>query len=581
MKLLTQSSRVSKESRKISEKFASGIIIFFLVAFNFLPVTIDASLQAANKKEKTFRVDFRDKDIDEFIKSMSAIIGKNIILDDKVKGKITVISPRRIPVSRAYAYLTSVLAIRGMGIVEENDKLLKIVPIAEAVARSQKIVLGREAVGEDQLQENEIITHIVPIIGGKPSRLSGILKRLTNATTNLVDYDEASMLVITGGSYEVNRLVKIIAEIDVEFDKDDTTEPETQNDSFGYIHIYRLEYMQADKIEAMLRKMNLPDVDQKQQQNKNANVKTPTKKIEVVAHQESNTIIFIGDEEEFQGVKQLIKRIDIPRDQVLLEVLIVEVSADDNNSFGVDWRVETPHTQFNTGLTAEGGIVDTNGDITGVNTLLGFSLGVLEAGADSVAGLINLNVNKENFAILSAPQILTLDNQEAEINVGQDVPVVTGQRTSTEGTISSVSVEYRPTGVKLKFTPHVNKLGMVQVDLFGEVKEIAGTSDVYSNPEFTKRDFKTSVRVNHAQTIVIGGLVSNNRNKSVRKIPIFGDIPVLGFLFKRTSTTIQKKNLLVFITPHVLTNADLATSVTEQLKKQQIKEYKKNKQDVD
>ncbi len=555
--------------------------------------------------EKTFRVDFRDQDIQDFIKAMSGIIGKNIIIDERVKGKITVISPDKIPVSMAYSYMSTVLALKGFGIIDVGVAL-KIVPLKDGVAISPLIFLGREPLDPDVVARNEVITQIVPLYNGKPSRLAGILKRITNATTDIIDYDEMGTLIFTGGAQEIDRLVKIAIELDPSFALDYPAEG-----SFGNVHIYRLENMQADKIEATLRKISLPEPgpesggspeagtaasnvppavrNRPPQVINQANLRNPNQKIDIVAHKESNSLIFIGTEDEFSTIKQLIKRLDLPRDQVLLEVLIVEVAADDTNSFGIDWRFVGPGSgvntvgQFNSNILAESGLItqDNAGsfggnDILGINTLVGFSLGFMSSTADSLYGIIQANISNDNFMILSAPQILTLDNQEAEINVGEDIPIITGNRKSGGGTaaVDTFSYEYKSVGVQVKFTPQINKNGMVTLDLYQEITAVSGaTEDVTRNPRFTKRDIKTAVRVNDGQTIVIGGLVSSDKSKTLRKIPLLGDIPLAGYLFKRTSTIVTKTNLLVFITPHILSSKDFADKLTNEAYDAQITDF--------
>jgi len=275
-------------------------------------------------------------------------------------------------------------------------------------------------------------------------------------------------------------------------------------------------------------------------------------------------VIITATPNEFREILKIIKILDAPRKQVLLEVVIVEVSADATNSFGIDWRFggkgNIPAIQSNTGLAVDSGAVridsDTGkADLTGVNTLMGFSIGFLSRTSSNLFGLFNANMGKNNFNIISSPQVMTLDNEEAEINVGADIPVITGQRTaggSGDNQVTINSFEYRPIGIKLKFTPHINKNDIISLELFQEIKEISGaTGDSLSNPSFTKRDVKTSVTVENEHTIVIAGLVSSNKNATERKIPILGDIPILGYLFKRTGTQVKKTNLLIFITPHI------------------------------
>jgi general secretion pathway protein D len=523
---------------------------------------------------------------------MSAIIGKNIVMDDRVKGKITIISPEYIPPKQAYSYLTTVLALKGFGVLDTGT-FLKIVPIKDAIAESPIILLGRDPVDQEFIDKNGIITHLVPTYTTKPSRLSGILKRITDTNTDLVDFDESNMLIITGNAPEVSRLVRIITEIDPEGNKQ-----KSSAESFGNIHIYPLHNMAADKLEATLRKISMPEslqnMDQKQGQGipmqRQGVPGAMANKIDVVGHKETNSLIYVGTEDDFRTIKKLIENLDQPRDQVLLELLIIEVAADKTNDFGIDWKFGggSASGQLNTGVLQSSGLVTkgTNGSInspsasqlTGINTLMGFSLGFIDSSIGNVMGLVTANMSKSNFVILSAPQILTLDNQEAEINVGEDVPVVTGQRTSGAdiNTVNINNYEYKPVGVKVKFTPQISNSEMVTLDLYQEIKSISGyTADATKNPTFTKRDIKTAIRVADGQTIVIGGLISNNKTQTITKIPILGDIPILGFLFKRQSTAIKRTNLLVFITPHILTNRDLANRVTEEAKRNQVNETKR------
>ncbi len=254
-------------------------------------------------------------------------------------------------------------------------------------------------------------------------------------------------------------------------------------------------------------------------------------------------------------------------------MLIVELTSHDLNDFGIDWRVnQTANAQFNSGLATQGGILDSRGRPTQVNTLSGFSLGFLKPGSPQIVGILNANQAKENFNVLSAPQILTMDNQEAEINVGQDVPVRTQSRNAGLGGSNSVTVdqyEYRPTGIKLKFTPHINKNDRINLELYQEVKNIAGLPTQGGNPTFNKRDIKTTITVENMQTIVIGGLISNDKQKKITKIPYFGDIPIIGAFFRRTTDQLVKTNLMVFLTPHILDSRVKSDRITSEKRMQQ------------
>ncbi|MDH4200941.1 MAG: type II secretion system protein GspD, partial [Spirochaetia bacterium] len=370
-------------------------------------------------EEKGFRPNFRNTDIEDFIKSMSAIIGKNILLDDRIKGKITIISPAYIPPKLAYPYLSAVLAMKGFGIVD-NGYLLKIVPIKDAIAESQTVLLGRDPVDVDVIEKNAVITHMVPTYSSKPSRLAGILKRITDPNTDLVDFDETNMLIITGNAPEVSRLVKILAELDPE-----SNSRSASPESFGNIHIYPLQNMAADKLEATLRKISMPpEAATEAPKPGMPNIPIPNmpqqrvggmpSKIDIVAHKETNSMIFVGSDSEFGVVKKLIESLDQPRNQVLLELLIVEVESDKTNDFGIDWKVNGSEFggQLNTGVLGGSGLYDAKSQTlsnpaSAINTLSGFSLGFLipKNGATSpnISSLVTANMGKSNFVILSAP----------------------------------------------------------------------------------------------------------------------------------------------------------------------------------
>lgn len=556
----------------------------------------DEKKSAKKDKDKeggSFRPDFRDQEIQDILKIFSKIIGKNIIADEKVKGKITVISPYKIPRSLAYPYLYSMLAIKGFGIVEENENLIRVVAIKDALAGSPLIYLGREEVKDTAIKSDLPVTQILPVYGGKPSRLSAILKRLTSANTDLVDYDDINMLIITGSLFEVNRLIRIANLIDYQGpppECDEAKDPDCGKVRVeGSVHVYRLENMQAENVEATLKKVQLPVEPVAPPTAAPGSAPAPAvtqantqkKPIDVIAHKETNSIIFVGTNDEFELVRSLIKRIDLQRQQVLLEVLIVEVGLDNTNEFGIDWLAgKQGGAQFNsTQIATRSGYIQTDGSInTGrPSTLPGLTLTFVNDSITSILGILNAHIGRSNFLVVSAPQVLTLDNQEAEINVGEDRPVQVNAISTAVGAISqSRSFEYRPVGVKLKFTPQVNKNRMVMLNLFQEVKSITSTDSNSGNPIIGKKDIKTFVRVQDGQTIVIGGLVSNDRRTDMKKVPILGDLPLLGYLFRRQGTTNKRTNLMVFITPHIVTNRAIADKVTEDQRQNQIKEYKRS-----
>tara|TARA_B100001939_G_scaffold347331_1_gene368624 strand:- start:18111 stop:19925 length:1815 start_codon:yes stop_codon:yes gene_type:complete len=511
-------------------------------------------------------------EIKDFLENMARVTRKNILVDDSVKGKINIIYYKPIPISRAMDFLRSVLEVRGYAIVEEGN-IIKVIPAEKA----QSVSPATD--GEIEDTATETLSKVFKV----PPRVNlqeyaQLLKSLAGKGAQVETYRSGNAVIVTGYAPVIKRLMDITKSIMPDgLDKDGSQGNEG-------VHIYQVKNLQAESLAQVLVRLDNPAAGQeKGEDGKPAAVTTG--KIKAVAHKESNSVIVTANSQEWEEIKNIIDQLDQPRQQILLEVLIVEVRGSNTNDFGIDWRyqgVNSAHTQFNSGYAVEGNLVDPEtGRITGNNTLSGFSLGFLERGGE-LLGIFNANIDNQNFNVLSAPQVLTLDNQEAEINVGQDVPVRTQERTSGGGTSEATvnSFEYRPAGIKLKFTPHINKEGNISLDVFAEVTNIEGGVSSISNPTFNKRNVKTYITVDNQQTIVIGGLVSNERLQAIKKIPLLGDIPLLGFLFRRTTMTTQRTNLMVFITPHILDDREAADRITNYKRETQINESRKRVEDL-
>lgn len=530
-----------------------------------------------------FCVSYRDIEIADFLKLMSQIARKNVLVDETIKGKITILSHSPIPVTRALDFMKQVLELRGLTVVEEPN-LVKIVPME--VGSSTSLPDATRPGDQDTTLTSQMLKVPASV---NINDLATLLKSLGGKNTVVVPYKAANTIIITGYAPNVRRVLALANELMPKIDQV-TGRVNVDTDT---VHIYRVKNMPAESLAQTLQRLDNPVAQapatppatvQPGQPPAPAPVpeapsNRPAGKIRAVSHKESNSLIVTASQAEWREIEQIIQELDMFRQQILLEVLIAEVTSSNLNDFGIDWRYQSNtagHGQFNSGYAAEGGLVDPDtGKITGNNTLSGFSLGFLKKGGE-LLGIFNANINNRNFNVLSAPQVLTLDNQEAEINVGQDVPVRTQERTSGGGSAEATvnSFEYRPSGIKLKFTPHVNPDGMISLDLFSEVTNIEGATSSQGNPTFNKRNVKTYITVGNKQTIVIGGLVGSEKQEGVQKIPLLGDIPVLGFLFRRTTISDKRTNLMVFITPHILAEKPEADRVTGFKREEQNRAYR-------
>ena len=502
-----------------------------------------------------FLPNFRDVEIADFLKTMAQVTRRNILVDDSIKGKITIVAYKPIPVSEAAAFMKRVLEVRGFAVIEEGG-LVKISKTVEAVSQSET----KSALTD---KDADMVTSVYRVPSyASVNEILTFFQKIGGKDVTVEPFRSSNTIVISGYAPRVRRMIELAGEVLP------NKRPSQSGDGSEGVHIYQVMNLQAESLASVLVKLDAPSHEADKDKPQAAT------KIRAVAHKESNAVIITAGNEEWPGIRRIIEMLDRERKQLLLEVLIAEVSGKDTKDFGIDWRATSStagHTQYNTGLAIEGQMVDTNGKITGNNTLSGFSIGFLKKGGD-ILGIFNANVSNQNFNVLSAPQILTLDNQEAEINVGQDVPVKTQERTSGGGTAEATvnSFEYRPSGIKLKFTPNINSNGNIVLELFSEVTNIEGGSSSTVNPTFNKRNIKTFINVDNGQTVVIGGLVSTERLQAVKKIPLLGDIPLLGFIFRRTTFETKRTNLMVFLTPVVLNDRETADSISRTKRSQQI-----------
>lgn len=558
--------------------FLRFIPLSFLAFFIFPLHTQEKSLNPdrisfAPCKKNCFTVNFKDVELHDWLKTMSGLIRRNILVDDSVKGKITVISSQKVSQKRAFSFMKQVLEIKGYSVIEEPD-LIKVVPLAKA--RYASLPSGKDP----NIFSSGVISRLLSMPDEiELKEISAVIKSVAGAEVNITNYAPTNSIVLTGFSRNVLRAIRISNGLIRKIQKSDN-----QVKSSNSVHIYYVRHMKAESLAGVLKKLDTPYTTQSSPGQK---AKTKTK-IQAVAHKESNSIVVTANPSLWSEIKKIVTKLDTKRSQILLEVLIAEVQSGKNNDFGIDWRLigqnNIPTAQFNEGVALESGIVDPQGNLESNplarNRAQGFSLGFLNPinGVGSILGILKATVGRNNFKVLSSPQILSLDNQEAEINVGQDVPIQTLSRSSgTTDTITN-SFEYRPTGIKIKMTPHVNPSGQISLEFFGEITNIQGqaTAAVGGNPIFSKRNVKTYVTVLNQQTIVIGGLIQSQKDKRVRKIPFLGDIPLLGYLFRRTIDNISRTNLMIFITPHILDSREKADQITG--KKQRAQRRAQEKQ---
>jgi general secretion pathway protein D len=379
-------------------------------------------------------------------------------------------------------------------------------------------------------------------------------------TLILVADKRTNSVMVTGDELERQRLKTLIKSIDT---------PLAQS---GNVQVIYLEYAQSTELAAVLTKV----VQNMERMNGQSSAKVANKSTATIeADEGTNSLIITGEADVMQSLLSVVKRLDIRRAQVLVEAIIVELNDTDGRDLGVDWLFLNDSGGYgsstNSGL---GGAIaaaafetDSNGDPVdsraGIASVLGatpgqvFGIGRLD---DDFSFNVAINALQENSEanILSTPSLLTLDNEEASIVVGQSIPFVTGSYSSTGNSSSNPdnpfqTVERENVGITLKVTPQINEGDSVILAISQEVSNVLGGSSVLnSNLITSERKIDTKILADNGQTIVLGGLIEDQVTESVKKVPVLGSIPFLGALFRSTSTQNGKKHLLVFLRPTIV-----------------------------
>lgn len=286
----------------------------------------------------------------------------------------------------------------------------------------------------------------------------------------------------------------------------------------------------------------------------------------VKADETQNALVMIANPETLQEMEKIVRQLDVPRAQVLLEAVIVEVSGGINDALGVQWGIDGTHTvrdSASSTLSSITGKIWNNANIT---------LGSIALRADNFGVLVGALSSRSNNNILSTPSMLTLDNEEAELIIGKNIPITTGSyQTSSSGSSNNpfTTTERKDVGLKLKITPHINEGNSLRLMLEQEVSslDVSTSKDILGENSgdllFNTRSLKTAVLVDDGQTIVIGGLIEDVRSKSRKKVPLLGDIPIVGNLFRYHQTGDEKKNLMLFIRPTIMRNSETLVKATQ------------------
>nr|WP_261152548.1 type II secretion system secretin GspD [Serratia quinivorans] len=588
---------------KITAPLISKILGLMAVLIVVLGMTTPAQAEG-------FSANFKGTDIHEFISTASKALGKTIIIDDAVKGKVTVRSYELLDAGQYYQFFLNVLDVYGYAVISMPNNVLKVIPAKEG-KRAALSSLKTPAEGD------ELIMRIVPLNNIAAKEVAPLMRQFNDSIGigNVVFLESGNALLITGRADVVNSLVELAHEMDrtdqatvatvalqhasaadvasivttlfrdesrtrkgaqpgmkvVADERTNTVliagEPTIQarvkgiiqqldqeKASQGNTKVIRLKYAKAQSLLEVLSGVSANLQDDKKSAGNGASVSV-MKNMVIKADELTNALIINATPDVMSNLEKVIEQLDIRRAQVLVEAVIVEMQNADGLNLGIQWANRyAGGTQFGNAQAQiapgfKGGMTEVFKNANGLVT--GFYSG-------NWAGLLTAISNQSQNNILATPSIMTLDNEDAEFSVGQDVPILTGSQTTNSDNVFN-TVSRKTVGIKLKVKPQINKGQSVLLQIEQEVSSVAENSSVDKDnlgATFNIRTVNNTVLVESGETVVVGGLLDKSQSDSKSAVPFLERIPLLGALFRSTSHKESKRNLILFIRPTVIRSTE-------------------------
>ena len=563
---------------------------------------------------------FKDADITQVIEAVAAATGRNIIVDPRVRAQVTMLSSTPMTPDAFYEAFLALLQVHGFVAAPSGD-VLKIIPDANS-----RTMPGNDLPDRLSATSDEIVTQVVSVTNVSAAQLVAILRPLMPQNAHLAAYPSSNMLILADRANNVNRMLRIIRRIDQASDADievvamqnasaaevvrtmtalnpaqasaeggmsplrvvaddrsnsillagDKTQRlrartliaylDTPLASGGDTRVRYLRYADAEKIAAKLKEQ-VQGVTAGAPAAGTTTSASADRSTIIWAEPETNALVITAPAKTMNSLMAVIDKLDIRRAQVIVEAIIVEVSADKSAELGVNWLIDGSNAD-----NAVGGFIEPVGGVSIVDlaraapdptTLTsvprGTTVGVGRLGSGGVdfAAVLRALRGDSTTNIIATPSIVTMDNQEAEIKVAQEVPFVTGQYTSTGGTTGNnlnpfQTIQRQEVGTILKITPQINEGDSVMLKIEQESSSIAATSSGAVDLVTNKRTISTHVLIEDGGTVVLGGLIQDSQTGGEQRVPFLGRIPVVGEAFKSRSAKKTKTNLMVFIQPRIL-----------------------------
>ena len=593
---------------------------FFVPGFVLISLVWSLNLLSADQSEsgkETWQMATKGANIQEFVDQVAKITGKTFIVDPKLKGQVTVISSTPLGKEGVYELFLSVLRLQNFTAVPSGnviriqqsatgkqtpgaagdlnsaapEELLTEVIAVQNTASEELIKLLRPLIPQyghigsvsnpnvviisdhadnivrlkklireiDVADDDEVI--MIPLKEAWVGSVIAILERIAPdqvgaaakgpSRVQVIANERNNSLVLRGKPQPISKIIKVIDKLD---------QPATTADS---TQVIKLSHADAENVSKILSSVVVKN---------NSGEKASQQPITIAADPTLNGLVVKADPGTMSEIISLIEKLDTPRAQVMIEAAIVEVTIDDSSSLGVELAagdqegksVPLVSSSLNgviNGLLS-GAIASGGGEINvlqGLATLSSPTIAAAKLDSDKISfgAVITAIANNSDANLLSTPSVLTLDNQEAKILVGTEVPFRTGSFTTTgDGTSNPfTTVSREDVGIELVVTPHVFENSEVRLEISQKITNVLNTTiggTGFADVVTSKRTIETTVLAGNAQTIVLGGLIQDDINETNARVPVIGKIPVLGALFRSTTNSRKKTNLLVFLRPTII-----------------------------
>ena len=561
-------------------------------------------------------LNYEDVDIKKVSQDIARFSKKTIILDPRVKGKITIYSNANLNSEQVWDVYLRTIQVNGFSTIEQ-DGFLRVVPENEAT-RDNTI----------DISDGSFETAVIPLVNRSSEEILPMIKPITGRQSHLSSITSINSILLVDRVSNVSRVKSLLADLDknnaaqisiIKLDNMSSIEAvrildklKTQNnptinqfvaipftssnsvilsanklitqnikstlealdkdaiadDSTDVIY---LKFAKADELAAILNSISSSFITD-----------TEGKKTIITHHEKTNSIIVSSAEENLKSIKNIIAKLDIRRAQVLVEAIVVDLSESAAKKLGVeaiytgddDSSIPIGVTRFSgTGpdLLAIAGASDDDQDVTLTTTAvsslfntLGLvaGFGDMESGENNFVGILNAIAGDTDSNILSTPSILAMDNEPARLFNGQEIPITTGERLGTNNTNPFRPTSRQEVGIELEITPQINEGSSVILNIKQGVSGVAGVAESGFDLITNKREIETTVLVDNNQIIVLGGLIDEDKQEVVSKVPVLGSIPLVGRLFQSSSTSSVKKNLMVFLKPKILIDSEAVNDIS-------------------